>query len=150
MRFFYSLLVLMSFSFSLSAQSLNPVSWTFEAKKISNNEYDLNFIAEVEEGWFIYSQNIDPDAGPIPTSINIEQQDDFELVGEVKEEGYKKEGFDEIFQTNLIKFGKKTTFTQRVKVSNKSTIVKGYLEFMCCDDQKCLPPKDMEFTFNFE
>ena len=150
MRIFTCLIILFSSILNLTAQPLNPVSWTFEAEKVSDSEYDLNFIAEVDEGWFIYSQYIDPDAGPVPTSINIESKEGFELVGKVKEDGYKKEGFDEIFQTNLIKFGKTSTFTQRIKLSGKTPMIKGYLEFMCCDDQKCLPPRDVEFSFNFE
>lgn len=34
---------------------LDPVSWTFAAKKISDTEYDLILTADVEDGWYIYA-----------------------------------------------------------------------------------------------
>jgi thiol:disulfide interchange protein DsbD len=34
-----------------------------------------------------------------------------------------------------------------VKIKNDGAIVKGFLEFMCCDDTKCLPPEEVEFEF---
>ena len=39
-------------------------------------------------------------------------------------------------------------FKQKIKISNlKSFTVKGYLNFMVCDESKCLPPEDVDFEF---
>ncbi|MEZ4987128.1 MAG: cytochrome c biogenesis protein CcdA [Saprospiraceae bacterium] len=38
-------------------------------------------------------------------------------------------------------------FTQKVKVTDFSQPIKGYLEFMTCDDEKCLPPTEVDFSF---
>ncbi len=44
-------------------------------------------------------------------------------------------------------FEHNVTFKQIVKLSGKTAIVKGYLNFMVCDASKCLPPSDVDFEF---
>jgi len=45
----------------------------------------------------------------------------------------------------LIKYGDEATFTQKVKVDPSVKTIKGYLTFMTCNDESCLPPKDIDF-----
>ncbi|NJL75917.1 MAG: hypothetical protein HC892_13735 [Saprospiraceae bacterium] len=120
--------------------------WSYQVKKISATEYDLVFVADMENGWYIYSQFIG-DEGPIPTSFQYDLNNNVQLVGKSKEAGYKKEGFDEIFGMNLIKFGKEVTFTQRIKVSTNVKEVVGNLTYMTCNDEQCLPPTEVPFSF---
>lgn len=120
------------------------VTWDYEAKKVDIGVYDVVFTADVQEGWFIYSQFISDD-GPIPTTFTFDENQAVGLVGKAEEKGYKKEGYDEIFGMNLIKFGKNVTFTQRVN-AKAGTTVGGYLTFMTCNDEQCLPPKDVDFS----
>jgi len=42
---------------------------------------------------------------------------------------------------NVAYFEKSVVFQQKVKLTGKTAIVKGSLEFMVCDDTPCLPPK---------
>lgn len=133
-----------------SSGILKPVTWSFEHKKINDTEYDLIFKANIQDGWTIYSQHIDPDAiGPVPTSFTFDEGEHFSLNGEAKEEGKKKEGKDPLFDDLfVIKFIKGPVFfTQRVKVKDPNTPITGYLEFMTCDDSKCLPPTEVDFSF---
>jgi thiol:disulfide interchange protein DsbD len=133
----------------LLAQFETPVTWSWEASKISEQEYELVFKANVQDGWTLYSQFIDGD-GPIPTSFEYELGEHFELIGTTQEEGNRKEGFDEIFKINVAKFLAGTVyFKQRVKVFNADLPIVGYLTFMTCDDEQCLPPKDIDFSFSF-
>ena len=106
---FVSLLLLVTSA--LFAQS--TVDWTFKAKKISNEVAEVTFTADVKDGWYIYSQFLGDD-GPIPTTFEFEN---VEIIGKGTEKGYKKEGFDEVFGMNLIKFGKTVTFTQKSEIS---------------------------------
>ena len=141
----FSFLVFFFFAFSnnINAQ-LNPVKWEIAAKKITEAEYELTFTAKADKGWYIYSQHTDP-SGPIPTSINFDENSNLEFIGEAIETGKKKEAFDELFGVNVIKFGNEVTFTQKIKVKGTGNNAKGYLEYMCCDDEKCLPPKEVDF-----
>lgn len=132
----------------VTAQSANPVKWTYESKKVGENEFDLLFTADVEKGWYVYSQHLDDD-GPIPTSFHFNDNSQLEKVGETTEKGQRHEGYDEIFAMNLVKFSGKVLFTQRVKIKSPTALT-GYLEFMTCDNEKCLPPMDVRFGFELK
>ena len=134
---------------ALSAQDLNPVKWTYEAKKVADGEFDLVFTAHIEDGWYVYSQFLESDEGPIPTSLVFTDNPKVKLVDKAKEAGPKHEGFDDIFEMNVVKYSGQPTFTQRVKVSGHAHL-EGYLEFMTCDKNRCLPPSEVAFKFHFD
>lgn len=143
------LVVSLLFSFSvLQAQPMAPVEWSFSAQKVADKEYDLVFTADIDPGWYIYSQKANED-GPIPTSFYYNADPGFQPVGIPSEEGDKKEGMDDMFGIHLIKYGKKAVFKQRVMLTDEIKTISGYLEFMCCNDKQCLPPKSVDFAFDF-
>ncbi len=144
---YIAILLFISFFIQSHAQIMVPVTWSSETKQVSNNEFDLIFTAAIDDEWNIYSQFVG-DGGPIPTSLIFEKGDHFELIGEAKEEGEFKEGMDPIFEINVKKFFKKAVFTQRVKVLDAGTPIKLEIEFMACDNEKCLPPTVEEFSIS--
>ena len=150
MRFILALILSICFSTSY-AQIYNPVKWETEYKQVNETEFDLIFKAKIEDGWTIYSQYLEGDDGPIPTSFNYDDEGKhFSLVGKNKESDNKKSAHDKVFDMTLIKFFKYANFTQRVKVTDFSKPVVGYLEFMTCDETKCLPPDQIDFEFRLE
>ena len=129
----------------LFAQRDNPVDWSFKAVKVDAKQYDLVFTADINDDWYVYSQHID-EGGPIPTAFYFNVEPGFKPEGETKEEGdYRKEGHDELFDMKVITFKEKATFTQRIKLTGKVESVSGYLEFMTCNGEQCLPPTSVEF-----
>jgi thiol:disulfide interchange protein DsbD len=150
MKILQSLLVLlMVTSTSLSAQILEPVKWKFSTEEISNNEHNLVFTASIETGWTVYSQ-FTSDDGPVPTLLTFESIEGAKLIGKGIETGHKKEGLDKLFDVNVIKFlaDEKFVIKQKINVSDDSKPISGYLTFMTCNDKTCLPPTDIDFTFN--
>jgi thiol:disulfide interchange protein len=142
-------LIFSVFSFALSAQILEPVKWSFSTEKISDKEFELVFTAKIDEGWNIYSQFINGD-GPVATSFSFDKNKEVRFKGKVSETSDKiKEGMDEVFGIEIKKFGKRAIFKQKVKVSDLNTTVTGVLEYMTCDDEKCLPPTQVDFSFTF-
>ena len=138
------LFIIAGLATSSSAQQLSPVSWSFAVASVNTQEFDLTITAEIDEGWYLYSQYLE-EGGPVPTSITFET-DGLELIGKSEEiSEHRKEGFDDIFEMNLIKFGKKVDFKQQIKVPSGTQSVKGYLTFMTCNNESCLPPKDVDF-----
>jgi len=128
---------------------LEPVKWTFGSKKLGNDEFELIMIANLDKGWSIYSQHTSDD-GPVPTAFEFES-DNFEGLSEVLEKGKKKEGMDPLFGVKVIKFPTgPVTFTRKIKVKDYSKPVAGYLTYMACDDEKCLPPTDVDFSFDLK
>ena len=135
---------------ALFSQILNPVVWEFAYNKTGEMQYDLVFTAKIENRWHLYSQDI-PDGGPIPTSFSINESDNFELVGNVEEISEAEEKYDPSFDMILKLFSDKAVFVQKIKlISDESVTISGSVEFMSCDDQRCLPPKDEEFKFVLE
>ncbi len=128
------------------AQILEPVKWSTSVEKNSDTEYNLVSIATIDKGWHLYSQNV-PDDGPIPTTFTY-TEDGFQLLENTKEEeGHTVD--DPVFEMKIKFFENKAEFKQRIKVlNNELSIVKGEVEFMVCDDARCLPPSYVDLEFN--
>lgn len=131
-------------------QMKNPVKWSTSYKQVSATEFDLVFTATIEDGWTVYSQFLDSDDGPVPTSFNFDKGDHYQLKGKCSESGNIKTVYDKVFEMNLTKITKKGVFTQRVTATDLSKPITGYLEFMTCDDEQCLPPKSVDFEFQLK
>ncbi len=143
-----SLLLTFTFLSTAIAQQYDPVKWSFSSKKVSDTEYDLTYTAKIEKGWYVYSQYLESDEGPIATAIEYEGEKAFSAEGKSKEAGDKVTGHDKMFDMVITKFKKDYTITQRIKVTDAAKPVAGYLTFMTCDDSKCLPPTDVDFSFD--
>ena len=142
------LLSIFLLSFSLQAQVLKPVKWSWHSEKISNNEYNLIFKAKIDKTWAIYSQFVG-EGGPIPTSFTFDEGAHFKLAGKTAEGGKLKKGFDKVFEMEVAKFHDEAIFTQKVKIIDPSKPITGFLTYMTCDDTRCLPPTDEDFSFDF-
>lgn len=131
---------------SVQAQILDPVKWTTSVKKISDTEYDLISKAAIEDKWHLYSQEV-PDNGPLPTNLTFEENSAYKLVGKAKEsEGHTLH--DPVFDMVITFFENSATFTQRIKLTgDKGTTINGEVEFMVCDDTRCLPPSYVDLVF---
>lgn len=136
--------LLASFVFNSSAQIFDPVKWSFKADRISETEAKLVFTATIEKGWHLYSQHLD-EGGPIPTTFTFQELGSAKLKGAVSEgEGHTE--MDPNFQMELKYFENKAEFVQTIEVRN-ATVIKGELEFMVCNDERCLPPDYVPFEF---
>ena len=139
------------FAAAVSAQFASPIHWTFEQRAVGEDQFELVATATADAGWAIYSQFTD-EGGPVPTTFYWTEGPQYERIGEVTEIGHKKEGIDELFGVNVIKFlsDEPVTFTQMVRVLDYSQPITGEVEYMCCDDEQCLPPTTEEFTYNLK
>ena len=143
----YLLLILSLISFFSQAQILDPVAWTYESNKIGGDEFELNFIASIEDDWAIYSHYLE-DGGPLPTNFAFTTNSDYELVGQLIEHDINKvTKYDSVFDMVVTKFYKEARFTQRIKLVSKSSIISGNLEYMTCDDTQCTFKPDNPFMF---
>ncbi|MBL4654557.1 MAG: hypothetical protein JKY33_01875 [Bacteroidia bacterium] len=137
---------------------MNPVKWKFATEKKTDKELELQFKVLIAEHWKVYGQDLD-EGGPIPTTFYFKPSSKYELVGEFTpdEAGYvfgvieEPEGtqfYDQIFEMKLKTFSDEAIFRQKIKVRTKDEFkIEGYLHFMCCDENMCLPPAEIEFEF---
>ena len=140
-------IILLTFVLSTSvfSQIYDPVKWLTSVEKISDIEYNLIATATIESGWHLYSQVV-PEGGPIPTTFTFIDSKHYELVNKTQEEeGHEID--DPVFEMRIKFFENKTEFKQRVKVLNDINTIDAEVEFMVCDDEKCLPPNNIDLTF---
>ncbi len=163
------LLLIFLFSFHCAfAQVLEPVKWSYESKYLGNKEVELIFKATIDDTWHLYSQNIS-DGGPIKTSFYFNDLKGFEFIDEnvkiEQVEGFEEGSFlnrvvfsepdaieeeDPNFNMIVKYFGHNVEFKQKIRLlTDEPLIIDGFLEFMCCDDEKCLPPSEVDFNFSF-
>lgn len=128
----------------VSAQILKPVKWQFGAKKINDSEAVVFMKATIDNGWHIYSQNIE-EGGPIKTSFTFSPSPDYALVGKPAEPKPKTK-HEEVFGMDVSYFDKEVVFQQKIKLKKGATTVSGAVEFMACDANQCLPPDEVEFS----
>lgn len=142
-------ILMILFSAVVSAQVYNPVKWTTSVVKISGSEYELIAKAAIEKGWHLYSQTV-PEDGPLPTKFSFDGKGEYLKKGNTK----KEEGRivnDPIYGMKIKYFENKTIFKQRIKIKDKATKqINANVEFMACDDAKCLPPKQVELLFKIK
>ncbi|GAA4268485.1 protein-disulfide reductase DsbD family protein [Hyunsoonleella aestuarii] len=129
-----------------NSQILEPIKWATSVEKISDKEYKLVTKATIESGWHLYSQNV-PEDGPIPTTFAYNHSDGaFSLVGNtIEEEGHTVN--DPVFEMKIKFFENTATFEQNIKLKDDISVVNGTVEFMVCDDTRCLPPTDVDLIF---
>jgi thiol:disulfide interchange protein DsbD len=127
----------------VQSQIFKPVKWSFSSEKDGKNVV-LLLKATMEPTWHLYAQNI-PAGGPIPTTFKYTPAPEYSLVGKTIEPE-AEEVFDPNFEMQLRYFGGEVVFRQKIKTAtDKAFSVKGTLEFMACNDERCIPPEEVEF-----
>lgn len=140
--FFAAVLVLSALKGS--AQILNPVKWSYGAKKLSATEAVVFIKATIEGGWHLYSQTVE-EGGPVKTTFTFPASKEYTLNGTTKEPKPIVR-MEPAFGMKVAFFEKSVIFQQKVKVGKFPATVKGAVEYMVCNDEKCLPPTEQAFS----
>ena len=137
--------------FGTLGQVNDPVSWEekFDKKQAIElgEEISLNFEAVVEPGFWVYSAI--PSEGNPGAATSFHWDDSalgVETTGDLGEEGKGKKYFDDVFETDMVKYEDKVLFKQKVKVSAETPQLDGYLRYQVCNEEMCIPK---EYTFSF-
>lgn len=142
--------IFLFFAFCGQSQILQPAKWSIEANNSEpqvGDQVTLSFKVLIDEDWYLYSNDFDPDLGPMLTEITFVADKSFELVGDVTPIGAKTK-YDDIWEGDVTYFTKEALFTQEVKVLSLPLNITGeYVYQVCSDiDGKCIPFDD---TFDF-
>lgn len=129
------------------AQIQEPVKFKTELKTISDTEAQIVFTGNIDAGWHVYSTDL-PSGGPISATFNVEKIQGAELMGKLTPQGKEIENFDKVFEMKLRYFENTATFVQKFKITDVSYQIEGYLEYGACNDENCLPPTEVPFSFS--
>lgn len=137
--------VLLSFQFKSLSQTTEPIKWTATYISTSDKAGEIVITGVIDKDWHTYSIKKTND-GPVPTSFIFETSKSFELDGEIIEVG-AHEVFDKAFDAKMFVFTDKAEFKQKIKWNGKpGTTIKLKLEYMCCNNMMCLPPKTIDLS----
>lgn len=117
------------------------VDWNVEFKKDSNL---VVFTAKITDGWHLYSQYVQNDVGPVPTSFSFNPNPSITLIGKVEEPAPIVK-YEEVFEANLSYFVSRVSFKQKIQ-AKPGAVLTGKITYMICNDSQCLPPTDYSFS----
>ncbi|GBU08256.1 thiol:disulfide interchange protein [Bacteroidales bacterium] len=124
-------------------QILEPIKWKFSISE----KGEIQAKASIDKGWHLYDFGL-PEGGPISTEMRIVQITGAKAVGKPFANKKATQAYDASFDMQLRWFEKEVVLSQKIVLSDKDKFsVKGEMEFMACDDEKCLPPETVSFEF---
>jgi thiol:disulfide interchange protein len=127
-------------------QIYEPVKWNVELKNTGDKTAEVQIQATIDDGWHLYGLNL-PKGGPQPTSIVFETIENASKDGVIQAPSKLLKQFDANFNMELNWYTNNAVFIQRIKFTDGSKVkIKGYVEFMACNDKSCLPPSKIPFN----
>ncbi|GAB3321633.1 cytochrome c biogenesis protein CcdA [Larkinella ripae] len=126
----------------------DPTHWTFSASKTQakvGEVIEIRMNATIDKTWHMYASDLNPDIGPIPTTLKIKENGSFEKVGPFASIGPKEE-FEEVWGGKVRFFENKAVLIQKVRILKANPVIEGTLEYQTCSGTTCLPPAEKEFT----
>lgn len=138
--------LLAMFTLAAAAQMQDPVHFKVSQKKVSPTELEVIFTGRIDNGWHVYSTGLPAD-GPISASLHTEKAEGVKAEGKLSHRGKEISQYDKMFGMTLRYFEHSVTFVQKYKITGKTYNVKGYLEYGACNDENCIPPTQVDFSF---
>lgn len=130
------------------AQILEPAKWSWSPSKNSatiGGEIEIIFKVAVEDNWYIYANDFDPECGPMLTEVVFTQHASFKTIGTLKAINPKTK-HDEVFGCDVKIFEHTGEFRQKIKILSANLSISGtYNGQTCTEAGKCIP-FDGDFT----
>ena len=131
------------------AQFQNPVTFSATQKKVSEDVLEVTFQGSVDAGWHVYGTDI-ADGGPTRAELTLETQKGVKPDGKLRATGKVQKAMDEMFGMEVSYMEGTASFVQRFTITEPEYEVAGYLTYGACNDQNCIPPTNVEFSFKGE
>jgi hypothetical protein len=140
MRAALQLFVFFSF-LSTWAFGQEKIQWSFDYVAFPSS---IQISAKIENGWHLYTLDLDPSIGPVPTQIVLEKNKLVQELQPFEVSTIAKKSYDANFGAEVSFYERDFHAHKRILVK-KPTTVKGELTYMLCDDKRCLPPQTIPF-----
>ncbi|MCH7512813.1 MAG: thioredoxin family protein [Bacteroidetes bacterium] len=122
---------------------LHPAQWKVSLSPEDykpGDEIEVVFNIAIDDNWYLFSSDFDPEVGPMVTEFDFESDESYELLGGIEAINPKKK-YDEIFEGEYTYFRKHGEFRQKIKVLKVPLTVTGSYAYQVCTDidGKCIP-----------
>ena len=131
------------------AQFQTPVTFTATQKKVADDALEVVFQGTIDAGWHVYGTDI-ADGGPTRAELTLEKQKGLKPDGKLRATGKVQKKMDEMFGMEVSYMEGTASFVQRFIIKEPEYEVSGYLTYGACNDQNCIPPTNVEFSFKGE
>lgn len=142
----YTLFIIMATAMTCMAQMADPVRFTATQKINDRGQLEISFKGTIEKGWHVYGADFQ-DGGPQRATITLEKQEGVSPVGGIRTVGDVHRGMDAMFGMEVETVEKEVTFVQTYDLTADSYDMAGYLTYGACNDENCIPPTTVEFSF---
>ena len=146
-RIITTIMLLLGIMIPTIAQIKSPVKFAVKQKQVSEREFDVIFSGTISNGWHVYSTGL-PDDGPVSASFHLEDSRNVKAVGRLKPEGNEIKKYEDMFGMDVRYFEHSVQFVQRIQITGDDYEANGYLEYGACNDENCLPPTSVDFSFS--
>ncbi len=118
-------------------QIMEPTQWKVNLSKKEvkvGEQLDIVFKAKIEDSWHLYSNDFDPNLGPVLISFKFTPNESYELKGKTRPINPIKH-FDKTWGGEVSFFEKKAELRQTVIVKSLPFHVAGSFEFQSCSGE---------------
>ena len=141
----FFIILLSSSGFSQMQMPEDKVDWDFS---VEQNGCDAVVIGKLKivEGWHIYALNLPEGSFSIPTTFNVQESKNYQLIG--KPIGPKPTvKFDKVAGETLRTYDGNVVLKQKIKITTEKDFdLKLRFGYQTCDTVQCLFPFEEEFT----
>jgi thiol:disulfide interchange protein DsbD len=122
--------------YSVSAQILQPVKWSFAAEQEKDNFVVLTITATIDKGWHLYSQ-YNTESITQATVFKFEKSKNYKLVGKTTEP--KCVEFTDDFGTDRYFEKSPVIFKQKIEVFTETPFtIEGEVDAQACEQGRCI------------
>lgn len=131
--------------FSALAMSAQ-ITFTPSIKQTAPDEVTISFSGTIASGWHVYSPT--ENNGPTPATFNVDKIQGAKLVGGLKANKPATKKYEDMFEAEVSYYEHSVTFSQKLKLTDKTYSIEGFFEFGACNDESCMPPTAIDFKYS--
>ena len=131
---------ILTFSLSIAQTSDDPVAWNLELKKVNDTVQEVHISAAILKGWQLYSNDFNPNLGPMVTEFKYTVNNTFDLIyGSIPQNSHRK--YDDLWGGEYTYFENEGLFIQKIKTLVEAPRIEVEVIYQVCNaiDGKCIP-----------
>ena len=148
-KFLLLVLLLSISSTAVFAQLKKEPVWKMVSSKPNakiGEEVEIVLTSVIEKDWYMYSNDMDPNLGPIAAEFSWKKDPSYALVGKTKPIGSHKH-YEEVWKGTVSVMKGTAKFIQKIKLLSAKPNVKVGIYFQECSEVTgmCMPPYEQDY-----
>lgn len=125
----------------------SPVKVQVEQQAVKGHDdlLDLVFTFTINSGWHVYGP--DNNGGPTPMAITLETLEGAQASGALRLSPTPTRIEDPVFECEVTYVERSAKAIQRLRLTGGAWKVAGFLRYGACNDEECMPPTNVEFSY---